>query len=150
MPIPWIAALKIIPWGDVIEHAPKVLNAARKLMDRQPAPKAPVQPSPPMDPAALKKAQAEAARARLTLDKTRADAADARATLLRSFETNLEENGFWLGQLAASFPVESIAADLRARLAGVTHEDLLARVNAAEHVLYPWAVETFIAGIQNS
>lgn len=52
MPIPWLTALKVIPWGDVIEHAPKVLNAARKLMDRQPAPKAPVQPSPPMDPAA--------------------------------------------------------------------------------------------------
>jgi hypothetical protein len=52
MPIPWLTALKVIPWGDVIEHAPKVLNAARKLMDRQPASKAPVQPSPPMDPAA--------------------------------------------------------------------------------------------------
>lgn len=35
MAIPWQLALKIIPWGDVIEHAPKVLNAARKLMDRQ-------------------------------------------------------------------------------------------------------------------
>ena len=52
MPIPWLTALKVIPWGDVIEHAPKVLNAARKLMDRQPANKAPVPPSPPMDPAA--------------------------------------------------------------------------------------------------
>jgi hypothetical protein len=30
-------ALKVIPWGDVIEHAPSVLKAARKLMDRQPA-----------------------------------------------------------------------------------------------------------------
>ena len=36
MPIPWLAALKFIPWGDVIEHAPTVLKAARKLMDRQP------------------------------------------------------------------------------------------------------------------
>lgn len=35
MPIPWLTALKVIPWGDVIEHAPKVLAAARKLMDRQ-------------------------------------------------------------------------------------------------------------------
>ena len=35
MAIPWMVALKVIPWGDVIEHAPKVLNAARKLMDRQ-------------------------------------------------------------------------------------------------------------------
>lgn len=42
MAIPWMVALKVIPWGDVIEHAPKVLNAARKLMDRQKtAPQAP-------------------------------------------------------------------------------------------------------------
>lgn len=38
MPIPWMVALKVIPWGDVIEHAPSVLNAARKLMDRQKGP----------------------------------------------------------------------------------------------------------------
>lgn len=38
MAIPWMVALKVIPWGDVIEHAPKVLNAARKLMDRQKPP----------------------------------------------------------------------------------------------------------------
>lgn len=50
MAIPWIAALKIIPWGDVIEHAPKVLNAARKLLDKQKAPPVPVPPSAPMDP----------------------------------------------------------------------------------------------------
>jgi hypothetical protein len=36
MAIPWLMALKVIPWGDVIEHAPSVLKAARKLMDRQP------------------------------------------------------------------------------------------------------------------
>ena len=35
MPNPWLLALKVIPWGDVIEHAPKVLNAARKMVDRQ-------------------------------------------------------------------------------------------------------------------
>jgi Asp-tRNA(Asn)/Glu-tRNA(Gln) amidotransferase A subunit family amidase len=42
MAIPWLVALKVIPWGDVIEHAPKVLSAARKLMDRQRA-----EPPPP-------------------------------------------------------------------------------------------------------
>ena len=35
MAIPWLMALKAVPWGDVIEHAPSVLKAARKLMDRQ-------------------------------------------------------------------------------------------------------------------
>lgn len=42
MAIPWLMALKVIPWGDVIEHAPSVLKAARKLMERQP-PEAPGQ-----------------------------------------------------------------------------------------------------------
>ena len=35
MAIPWLMALKAVPWGDVIEQAPSVLKAARKLMDRQ-------------------------------------------------------------------------------------------------------------------
>lgn len=35
MAIPWLVALKVIPWGDVIEHAPKVLKAARELIDRR-------------------------------------------------------------------------------------------------------------------
>lgn len=37
MALPWLTALKVIPWGNVIEHAPTVLKAARKLMDRQKA-----------------------------------------------------------------------------------------------------------------
>jgi hypothetical protein len=47
MALPWLLALKVIPWGDVIEHAPKVLNAARKLMDRQ---KTPLPPGPRTEP----------------------------------------------------------------------------------------------------
>jgi hypothetical protein len=35
MAISWLTALKVIPWGDVIEHAPRVLSAARELLDRQ-------------------------------------------------------------------------------------------------------------------
>ncbi|MFM6985614.1 MAG: hypothetical protein ACKOXQ_03175 [Hydrogenophaga sp.] len=35
MAIPWLTALRVIPWGDVIEHAPKVLHAARDLVERQ-------------------------------------------------------------------------------------------------------------------
>lgn len=49
MAIPWLVALKVIPWGDVIEHAPKVLNAARKLMDRQKAPPASTTAPVPLD-----------------------------------------------------------------------------------------------------
>lgn len=46
MAIRWLMALKAIPWGDVIEHAPSVLKAARKLMDRQP-PQPPAQAGTP-------------------------------------------------------------------------------------------------------
>ena len=35
MPIPWLSTLKAIPWGNVMEHAPKVLDKARNLIDRQ-------------------------------------------------------------------------------------------------------------------
>lgn len=45
MAFPWMLALKVIPWGDVIEHAPKVLNGARKLLDKE-------HPQPPVVPAA--------------------------------------------------------------------------------------------------
>lgn len=54
MAIPWLVALKVIPWGDVIEHAPRVLSAARKLLDRQrtPVPSAAAHPDrvDPADP----------------------------------------------------------------------------------------------------
>ena len=41
MAIPWLFALKVIPWGDVISHAPSVLEKARDLMARKPADAAP-------------------------------------------------------------------------------------------------------------
>ncbi len=37
MALPWLSALKVIPWGDVISHAPSVLEKARDLMARKPA-----------------------------------------------------------------------------------------------------------------
>jgi len=46
MAISWLTALKIIPWGDVIEHAPAVLKGARRLLDRQRT--APTTPAAPM------------------------------------------------------------------------------------------------------
>ncbi|MEY4121651.1 MAG: hypothetical protein RLZZ457_489 [Pseudomonadota bacterium] len=38
MAIPWLSALKVIPWGDVIAHAPTVLEKARDLMERKTSP----------------------------------------------------------------------------------------------------------------
>jgi hypothetical protein len=49
MALPWLLALKVIPCVDVIEHAPKVLNAARKLMDRQKMPLPPAARAEPLD-----------------------------------------------------------------------------------------------------
>ena len=49
MAISWLAALKVVPWGKVMEHAPQVLGKARGLIDKhrsgapaaQPAPSSP-------------------------------------------------------------------------------------------------------------
>jgi signal transduction histidine kinase len=49
MTVPWLLALKVIPWGDVIEQAPKVLAGARQLLDRQRA-------SRPVDPSVVPRA----------------------------------------------------------------------------------------------
>ncbi|WP_010463842.1 hypothetical protein [Acidovorax radicis] len=32
MAVGWVAALKLVPWGDVIEATPQILQAARKLL----------------------------------------------------------------------------------------------------------------------
>ena len=49
MALPWLTALKVIPWGDVIEHAPKVLKGARDLLDRQRRGTPVTQPPDPRD-----------------------------------------------------------------------------------------------------
>jgi hypothetical protein len=43
MAISWLSALKAIPWGNVIEHAPNVIDKARDLLDRQRKPASTVQ-----------------------------------------------------------------------------------------------------------
>jgi len=35
LPIPWLTALKIVPWEKVLEHAPGVLEKARGFMDKR-------------------------------------------------------------------------------------------------------------------
>ena len=37
MAIPWITALKLVPWGDVIEAAPQVIKAAKGLIRKKDA-----------------------------------------------------------------------------------------------------------------
>lgn len=47
MAIPWLSALKVIPWGDVMAHAPTVLEKARDLMARQSTPPSMATPNEP-------------------------------------------------------------------------------------------------------
>lgn len=49
MAIGWLTVLKMVPWGDVIENAPKVANGAKKLwqsVGKKPLPVAPITPVP--------------------------------------------------------------------------------------------------------
>lgn len=51
MAINWITAFKLIPWRDVVENAPTVLGAARKLWDKRTAGPAPApEPEPDITP----------------------------------------------------------------------------------------------------
>lgn len=101
MAIPWLMALKVIPWGDVIEHAPKVLGAARKLLERQrsqpasattPAPvDATSGPAPSLDELAARLATAQQqiehqAQASEQLTQTVAELAEQNARLVSAVE----------------------------------------------------------------
>jgi hypothetical protein len=46
MAIPWLTAFKLIPWRDVVENAPAVLNAAKKLWDKRAGAQSAPAPSP--------------------------------------------------------------------------------------------------------
>jgi hypothetical protein len=46
MAISWLAALKVVPWGKVMEHAPQVLDKARGLIDKHRPGAAVADPSP--------------------------------------------------------------------------------------------------------
>lgn len=49
MPIPWLAALQLVPWSQVIEHAPKVLAKAQELLRRRNASAAETANRPPAE-----------------------------------------------------------------------------------------------------
>ena len=46
MAISWLAALKVVPWGKVMEHAPQVLDKARGLIDKHRGGTAAADPAP--------------------------------------------------------------------------------------------------------
>ncbi|PKO62448.1 MAG: hypothetical protein CVU24_04110 [Betaproteobacteria bacterium HGW-Betaproteobacteria-18] len=68
MTIGWLTVLKMVPWGEVIENAPKVANGAKKLwqnVGKKPLPVAPIVPVPDTlgsEPPAVAALQAQMAR----------------------------------------------------------------------------------------
>ncbi|MBE0586786.1 MAG: hypothetical protein IH617_01930 [Hydrogenophaga sp.] len=97
MAIPWLVALKVIPWGDVIEHAPKVLNAARKLLDRQRAP-APEAPKEVIDPPGAAQTSLAALNARLvSAQQEITQLAQTQAQLTQTLTELAEQNARLVG-----------------------------------------------------
>lgn len=111
MAVPWLALAKAVPWSDVIEHAPGVLQAARKMLSRKSAEAAdeaaatvPV-PEPGGPPPTLAElavqcqaARAEAARLRSQLTETQQllqDLAEQQARIL----TQVDDNRVQIDQL---------------------------------------------------
>jgi len=106
MAFPWLMALKVIPWGDVIEHAPKVLKGARRLLDKQKAAPAAtgaeVSASPGDSPSRL--AALEAAHQQLQADlvqltQTTAELAEQNTRLVQAVDL-LRWRTRWLGAIA--------------------------------------------------
>ena len=62
MAISWITALKLVPWGDVIEATPQVVKAAKSLLRKKDAEQAVVaQPAAAGEPLAAPRSAGEQA-----------------------------------------------------------------------------------------
>jgi hypothetical protein len=106
MAFPWLVALKVIPWGDVIEHAPKVLKSARKLLDKQghATDVAPVDRAPATHDEAARWAALHAEQQRLQADlqqlaQTATELAEQNTQLIEAVEV-LRWRTRWLGVVA--------------------------------------------------
>jgi DNA-binding transcriptional MerR regulator len=106
MAFPWLMALKVIPWGDVIEHAPKVLKGARRLLDKQKAGPAAADAAviiPPGDGtgrlAALEAAHQQLQADLAQLTQTTAELAEQNTRLVQAVDL-LRWRTRWLGALS--------------------------------------------------
>lgn len=111
MPFPWMVALKVIPWGDVIEHAPKVLKGARQLLDKQKTQGTPTSPdsSGTTDSLPQRLQALEASHRQLQVDlaqltQTTADLAEQNSRLVQAVEV-LRWRTRWLGAVAVGMAV---------------------------------------------
>lgn len=121
MAFPWMLALKVIPWGEVLEHAPKVLKGARQLLDRQTARDAPKARNELEDPQSLPlQLQAMEAKHRqlqadiAQLAQTTAELAEQNNRLVQAVEV-LRLRTRWLGGIAVALAF-SMALLVAARL----------------------------------
>ncbi len=84
MAIGWLTVLKMVPWGDVIENAPKVATGAKKLWDsvgKKRAPQMPVASS-----AAVTTPAPDAAALQAQIAELQAAMADLHQQMLQSSE----------------------------------------------------------------
>ncbi len=79
MPFNWLAAVQAIPWGQVIDNTPKLIEATRKLFTRSSQP-LPPEPAPPANLSAGDKE----AWLEQQLAQTRAELADLQHDLQES------------------------------------------------------------------
>lgn len=130
MAISWLTVLQIVPWSDVINNAPKVVDGAKKLWNtvaRNPAP--PELPARDTAPAASPEAQAIAELA-ARVASLEANAADLHGQMLASSElikalaeqntqliTRIEANRVRTVWLAAATAVTALVAAIGLALA---------------------------------
>ena len=118
MAITWLTALKVIPWGDVIEHAPAVLKGARRLLDRQSATPAPPPTDAPTDASALQRQlealQRQHASDMAELTQTVAELAEQNTRLVEAVDV-LRWRTRWLGALTLVLLVGGVALALWGR-----------------------------------
>lgn len=86
MAIGWWSALQMIPWGQVIEHAPVVLKGARRLMERHRGTAPPAPPSAPEAAVTPESADARVARLEATQAALQAELAAVTEQLQQSDE----------------------------------------------------------------
>jgi hypothetical protein len=85
MAMSWLTALKVIPWSDVIEHGPKVVEKARDMLNKRKAAQ-----NPPADDAAEGSPGDELSQLRLQVMQWQGRAAQMQNDLEQQAQTTAE------------------------------------------------------------
>lgn len=122
MALPWLALIKAVPWTDVVEHAPTVLNAAKKLWNPQSGkalgggaarPNAPVQRTPEARMADLEEQLADALAQLADTNQLVQDMAEQQARMLVQIDDNRRalNRTRWLAAAALALAVAAVVAN---------------------------------------